>query len=63
MFDGLESKNVFKYFYKICEIPHGSGNEKKLSDYLVEFAKKNNLYCERDEFNNVLIKKTASQGY
>ena len=63
MFDGLEAKNVFNYFYEICEIPHGSGNEKKLSDYLVEFAKKNNLYCERDEFNNVLIKKVASQGY
>lgn len=63
MFDDLEAKNVFKYFYKICEVPHGSGNEKKLSDYLVEFAKKNNLYCERDKFNNVLIKKVASPGY
>ena len=63
MFDGLEAKNVFKYFKEICEVPHGSGNEKKLSGYLVELAKKNNLYCERDEFNNLLIKKVASQGY
>lgn len=63
MFDDLEANSVFKYFKEVCEIPHGSGNEKKISDYLVLFAKKNNLYVDRDGYNNVLIKKPASYGY
>lgn len=63
MFENLEAGSVFKYFKEICEIPHGSGNEKEISDYLVLFAKKNNLYADRDKYNNVLIKKRASNGY
>ena len=36
----LEPNSVFHYFEEICNIPHGSGNIDKISDYLVEFAKK-----------------------
>ncbi len=28
----LEPKAVFKYFEKICSIPHGSGNTKQIRD-------------------------------
>lgn len=59
----LEPKNVFFYFEKICSIPHGSGNEKALSDYIVGFAKENNLYYKKDKSNNVLIKKDATKSY
>ena len=34
----LEPKAVWKYFEEICGIPHGSGNEKAISDYCVAFA-------------------------
>ena len=40
---GLEPAAVFGYFEEICAIPHGSRNTKMISDYLVEFAKKNDL--------------------
>lgn len=59
----LQPTEVFKYFGEICSIPHGSGNVKKISDYCVEFAKKNNLWVKQDEYGNVIIKKAASKGY
>lgn len=54
---------VLDYFREIAAIPHGSGNEKRLSDYLVEFAKKLNLSVIQDEALNIIIKKPASSGY
>ncbi len=59
----LEPKEVLKYFYEICSIPHGSGNVKMISDYLVEFAKEHKLYYRQDELFNVIIKKPATVGY
>ena len=52
---GLEPANVFGYFEDICAIPHGSHNTKQISDYLVEFAKKNGLKVIQDEMNNVIL--------
>ena len=56
-------KNTMDYFKEICAIPHGSYNIDKISDYLVEFAKENNLSYRQDELKNVIIKKDASEGY
>ena len=59
---GLEPAAVFGYFEEICAIPHGSRNTKMISDYLVEFAKKNELKYIQDEDNNVIIFGDASEG-
>lgn len=61
--NGLEPKKVFEYFEEICKIPHGSGNTKMISDYLVAFAKARELWFYQDGINNVIIKKNASKGY
>lgn len=53
---------MFHYFEEISKIPHGSGNEKEIADYLCAFAKERGLDCYRDEENNVLIKKAATAG-
>ena len=60
---GLEPERVFHYFEEICAIPHGSGNEKAISDYCVAFAKSHDLWVRQDEANNVIIRKPASAGY
>lgn len=60
---GLEPIKVFKYFEEISQIPRGSGNEKAISDYLVNFAKERNLDVIQDEAYNVVIKKSATSGY
>ena len=51
------------YFNEICRIPHGSGNEKGIADYLENFARERDLRCVRDQYDNVVIYKDASEGY
>ena len=50
-----EPKKVFYYFEEICGIPHGSGNTKEISDYLVNFAK------EHGQEGFASLKKTTSR--
>ena len=52
---GLQPADVFGYFEEICSIPHGSGNTRMISDYLVEFAKKHDLKYIQDEVDNVIL--------
>lgn len=52
---GLEPASVFGYFEEICAIPHGSRNTKRISDYLVDFAKKHDLKYIQDDNNNVIL--------
>ena len=59
----LEPKNVFHFFEEICAIPHGSGNTKRISDYLVSFAVQRGLEHYQDGLNNVIIIKPAAPGY
>ena len=59
----LKPEAVFRYFAEMSEIPRGSGNEKAISDYLVNFAKKHDLEVIQDEVLNVIIKKPATKGY
>ena len=58
----LEPKRVFTFFDQITKIPRGSGNEKAISDYLVDFADRRGLLAYRDDFNNVTILKPATAG-
>ena len=59
----LEPKNVFSFFEDICNIPHPSYKEEKISNYLVDFAKERKLEYYQDSLNNVIIIKEASKGY
>ena len=59
----LQPERVFYYFEEITKIPHGSGNTKQISDYLVGFARAHGLKYIQDESNNVIIFKDASKGY
>ena len=59
---GLEPANVFGYFEKLCSIPHGSGNTKLISDYLVSFAKEHDIRYIQDEANNVIFFQEGTCG-
>lgn len=61
--DNIEPKEVFYYFEEICNIPHGSYNEKQLSDFCVTFAEKHGLEVIQDDLNNIIIRKEATKGY
>ena len=59
----LEPKRVFKYFEEISAIPRGSGNMEGIAEYCINFAKKHSLKAVKDNANNVIIYKNASEGY
>ena len=59
----MEPKRVFHYFEQICSMPHGSGNTRRISDWLVQFAIEHKLAYQQDTLGNVIIRKPATAGY
>ena len=59
----LEPKEVFHFFEEISQIPRGSGNIKRISDYLVNFSRERNLVYYQDKLGNVIITKEATPGH
>ena len=61
--ENIEPKEVFRFFEEMCQIPRGTFDTKRISDYCVAFAKERNLEVIQDEVNNVIIKKPGTAGY
>ncbi len=59
---GYEPALVLQYFEEICAIPHVSGDERAIADYVEKFARERGLFCYRDGVNNVFVKRDASTG-
>lgn len=59
--NNIEPKEVIKFFREISYIPRKSGNEEKIKDYLVDFAKKRNFEYFVDEYFNVIIKRKSEE--
>lgn len=59
----LEPKEVMKWFLELEKIPRESGNEKAVSDYLMNFAKERGFKAFQDQENNVIIHKPGTAGY
>lgn len=55
-----EPASLFRFFEEISAIPHPSGAEQRIADYLQSFAQARGLFCYRDELHNIIIKKPAS---
>ena len=58
----LEPKALWENFYEITQIPHPSGVEKQIQDFIVHFGKSLGLDTQRDNVGNVIIRKPASAG-
>ena len=52
-----EPADVLRYFEEISAIPRGSGNEKAIGEYLLDFAAKLGLEARMDDLYNVEMKK------
>jgi dipeptidase D len=61
-FDGLKPELLWKHFAKILTIPHCSGKEKPLADYIIGVAKQAGLAWKKDAAGCVLVEKPASTG-
>jgi dipeptidase D len=60
---GLKPALLWKHFSRILAIPHGSGNERALGDYIVSVAKDLNLASRRDKVGNVVVSKPSRPGH
>ena len=60
--EGLQPSLVWKYFSAISNIPRGSGNEKAVSQFVLDTAAKLGLEAKRDKHLNVVVKKRACAG-
>jgi len=56
------TQEAYGYLCELLRIPHGSGNEKAISDHLVAFAKKQGLEVIQDQALNVMIRKPGTAG-
>lgn len=63
MLEHLSPREVFRFFEELTTIPRCSGNEKRVSEYLVAFAGERKLEVFQDEALNVVIKKPGTAGY
>lgn len=59
----LKPESVFRIFSEINKVPRPSFKEEKMTEYLVDFAKKHNLDYRVDEVGNVAIDKPATKGF
>lgn len=56
---GLKPERVWHHFSEIASIPHPSMKEDKVRDYLINFAKTNELEWKSDKIGNVVIYKAS----
>ena len=59
MLENFEPKDVFYWFEELSKIPRYSKQEKKVSDFLVDFAKKRNLEVYQDYENKQRDRKSV----
>jgi len=60
LLEGVEPELLWKHFDEIRKIPRCSGSEEKIRDYIVNFAKQNNLEYDVDKVGNVVVRKNAT---
>ncbi|HUT77946.1 MAG TPA: beta-Ala-His dipeptidase, partial [Polyangia bacterium] len=60
--ENLKPEAVWNYFGRICQIPHGSGNERALGEAVMAWAKERGVVAERDEVGNVIVRIPATKG-
>jgi len=58
----LKPELLWQIFEEICNIPHPSKYEGKLTEYVLDFAKKHNIESFVDEVGNVILRKKATPG-
>jgi len=61
--EGLKPESLWRYFAELSRIPRESKHETAVIIWLESVAKKLNLPYKKDEVDNIVISKPASQGY
>ena len=59
---GLEPREVFRFFEVLSSIPRGSGNEEQLANWVVDFVHTLGLEAIKDDLHCVLVRKPGQLG-
>lgn len=59
----MRAQKIIDEFMKFSVIPHPSGSEEAVGEYLMNWAKEHDIKCEMDSYGNVIMEKGASEGY
>ena len=59
----LSPQPVWNYFYDLTQIPRPTGHMKGITNYILDFGKKQGLEVKQDEVGNILICKPATSGF
>ncbi len=62
-FEGFKPSLIWKHFEHILKIPHCSGNEEAMGEYIISVAENSNLEWEKDKVGNVVVRKKATAGH
>ncbi len=57
-----ETAILWDIFFEICGIPHASGHEKALREYISKFAIAHGCEVKTDKIGNLLLSKAATKG-
>lgn len=58
----LKPTAVWQNFYKLTQVPRPSNHEEKAREFMLEWAKENNIEAEIDEAGNIIMRKPATPG-
>ena len=58
----LDPQIVWKNFYELTRVPRPSGHLHKIQDYLLGWAKEHHIEAFKDNGENIVMRKQASQG-
>lgn len=58
----IPTANLWKIFTELSKIPHASGNENAIANWILQFAQKNNITGFIDDTGNVILRKKATKG-
>lgn len=58
----LKPEILWKYFEEISKIPRGSGNEKRIGEFIYNLAKSKGYKVKKDKVGNILVEIQPSEG-
>ncbi|MDL2330433.1 aminoacyl-histidine dipeptidase [Odoribacter sp. OttesenSCG-928-A06] len=58
----LDPKEVWENFYKLTQVPRPSNHEEKAREFMMNWAKENNIDANMDEAGNIIMRKAATSG-
>lgn len=58
----LQPQAIWENFYKLTQVPRPSNHEEKAREFMLQWAKENQIEATMDEAGNIIMRKSATPG-